>query len=144
MVSSGMPFRTLLLFLVFAVSSAWTQEDANFDEWVIEFHQFPEPGLVEGFTSPKLGFLKAPPLPAADASEEEIETFMKESNEIVSHFFEFIGVSSPKGTLFTFDPESFTLAARLPRGASRAVRKWRSPISLKRLASEFQNTSRAT
>lgn len=94
-------------------------EDAN--EWVIQFHQFPEPALVEGFTSPKLGFLKCPPLPPADSSDEDLQKFLRESNDVISHFFEYIGVSNPKGALFVFDPDTFTFAARLPRGAQTAI-----------------------
>lgn len=112
----------ILLSLAAAVAlpvSAQQDEDPN--EWVIEYHQFPEPALIEGFTSPQLGFLKAPELPAEDAPDEEVLKFVKQSNEIVSHFFEYIGVSSPKGVAFLFDPETGTLAARLPRGAQIAI-----------------------
>lgn len=116
-----MRFRMVVsLGVAFLVSVAQAQ-DVDPNEWVIESYQFPSQELVFGYTSPDRGFLKAPQLPNADADEEVVQDFIRQSNSIVSHYFEIQGVTYPVGALFVFDPESTTLSARLPQRAQSTV-----------------------
>ncbi len=122
-VKSGMRFLHLFFILFIGVAYQSQAQDAANDsnEWVIEYHQFPEPALINGFTSPKRGFIKSPEIPPAGANDETLLKFIKNSNDIVTHFLDFIGVASPKGAVYVFDPETSTLAARLPRGAQISI-----------------------
>ncbi|MDF1813559.1 MAG: hypothetical protein P1V20_15275 [Verrucomicrobiales bacterium] len=109
--------------LFLSIFSANSQEVDQPDpyEWVIESYQFPDNQLTYGFASPERGALVAPSLPANNAPEKEIEEFIRKSSSIVSHYLEIEGLALPKGSLVIFDPESLTLAARLPRIAQSSV-----------------------
>jgi len=91
------------------------------NEWVIESYRFPDERLVRGFASEELGALVAPPLPADEADREEWEDFVKRSSSIAKHYLEQQGLSFPEGSLLVFDPETMTLAARLPRISQSSI-----------------------
>ncbi|MDF1851452.1 MAG: hypothetical protein P1U85_11505 [Verrucomicrobiales bacterium] len=114
-----------LFCIAFPASVSAQQEEAKEEldpyEWVIETYSFPAYELIGGFASEERGALKPPALPDSDASEEEIQDFIKKSNSVVSHYLEMQGLSFPKGSLILFDPESLTLTARLPRIAQSSV-----------------------
>ncbi|MEM7012289.1 MAG: hypothetical protein AAF585_12470 [Verrucomicrobiota bacterium] len=113
---------TLGVALLVGVAQAQdADDDVDPNEWVIESYQFPSHELTGGYTSPNRGFLKCPQLPDPDAEDEAVQDFIRQSNSIVSHYFEIQGVTYPVGALFVFDPESTTLAARLPRRAHSTV-----------------------
>lgn len=97
------------------------EEDRNPYEWTFETYEFPVYGLVGGFASPERGELKPPAYPGDDAGDEEMIEFLRKSNSIVSHYLELEGLALPKGSLVAFDPESLTLAARLPRISQSSV-----------------------
>ena len=118
------PFPIIVSLIVFPFIAS-TQDPAIPDpyEWVIETYQLPAPELVGGFASAERGALIAPPAPAPapDASGEEIQEFIKKSSSIVTHYFETQGLALPKGSMIVYDPETMTLAARLPRIAHASV-----------------------
>jgi len=51
-------------------------------------------------------------MPGEDATEEEVQDFIKKSNSAVSHYLEQEGFALPEGVLVLYDPESNTLTAR--------------------------------
>lgn len=104
-------------------NKAPAQADADLDpyEWVVETYQFPVDDLARGFASAERGALKAPRLPDADASDEEIREFMKKSSSVVTHYLEMAGLGLPKGSLVLFDPATSTITARLPRIAQASL-----------------------
>lgn len=90
-------------------------------EWTFETYEFPVHELVGGFASPERGALKPPPYPGDGASDDEMVEFLRKSNSVVSHYLEMEGLALPEGSLVAFDPETLTLAARLPRIAQSSV-----------------------
>lgn len=112
-----------LLLLALSIPSAKAQEPDDTDpyEWVIESYEFPSDELAGGFASEERGELRAPPLPPGNATEEEIEDFIKKSSSVVTHYLEMQGLSLPKGSLVLYDAESMTLTGRLPRIAHASV-----------------------
>ncbi|MEM7146383.1 MAG: hypothetical protein AAF591_14705 [Verrucomicrobiota bacterium] len=118
-----MPRFTPLAFLVAIFVSTLSAQENEVDpyEWTTETYQFPSHDLVVGFASTDRGALVAPPLPGAEATDEELREFIRKSSSIATHYLEINGLSLPKGALVIFDPESLTLAARLPRIAQSSV-----------------------
>lgn len=117
---------TLLTVIGLAAGSLVAQEDDSGEErnpyeWTFETYEFPVHGLVGGFASPERGALKPPAYPGDEAGDEEMVEFLRKSNSIVSHYLEIEGLALPKGSLVAFDPESLTLAARLPRISQSSV-----------------------
>ena len=108
-------FPGLLTFASFA------QEELDPYEWVIKTYRFPSHELTRGFASEERGALRAPTLPAADAGQEALDDFIKKSSSTTIHFLEMEGLALPKGSLVLFDPETLSLAARLPRIAQSSV-----------------------
>lgn len=103
------------LALAAAPMVASAQEDqADPNEWVIETYQIPITDYISVF-DPGPPIPDAPQFPAADANAEAIATFLRESSSFVSRYFEKQNLIFPEGALFAFDPNSTTLAARLPR-----------------------------
>ncbi len=90
-------------------------------QWVVGTYSFPSHQLATGFTSEERGALKAPVVPAEDASDEQIRDFMRKSNSVANHYLEMQGLSLPRGSLVLFDPESLTLAARAPAIAQSSI-----------------------
>lgn len=110
-----------LASVALGLASSLAQEPLDPYEWTIETYSFPAYDLASGFTSPDRGALIAPPLPDDGASDQEIHNFIGKSSSIATHYLETLGLALPKGTLVIFDPESMTLAARLPRIAQSSV-----------------------
>lgn len=84
-------------------------------EWVTESYSFPCFELLRGFASEDRGELRHPFLPPADAGDEQLLNYVKQSNSITSHFLDMQGMSLPEGVVVLFDPDSLTLTARAPR-----------------------------
>ncbi len=111
----------LVCWIVLPALTVLAQNPDDPYEWTIETYAFPADQLVHGFASPERGALRPPRLPAADATPEQIQDFIRISNSIVSHYLDEQGLGLPKGGLVIFDPESLTLAARLPRIAQSSI-----------------------
>jgi len=111
--------RFLTLLLVFVTVPLVAQEEesdplSDRNKWSTVSYSFPSNPLANGFTSRERGRLIAPELPAEEASDEEVDDFLKRSHQTVAHFLENEGITLPEGSLVTFDPESMTLVARVP------------------------------
>ncbi len=78
----------------------------------IRVYRLPAPELEIGFVSKERGKLRAPALPPPNASNGEIEIFIKRSHDVVKEYFGQQGVTLPKGSLACYDPASATLALR--------------------------------
>jgi hypothetical protein len=81
-------------------------------EWSIEVYRYPASELLGGFVSSEQGQLTAPPLPAANASQEEVVKFLRRSNFVIDQHLKMKGVTLPAGSLAAFDPKNKTLALR--------------------------------
>jgi len=116
-----LPLAPLLLVALAATTALSQEESLDPYEWTIETYAFPARELIFGFASEERGALRPPPLPGEDAGVEEIRAFIRQSSSVTVHYLETQGLSLPKGSLLVFDPESLTLAARLPRIAQSSV-----------------------
>lgn len=121
----------ILIFLcAFAVDSppllasqpgAIKGEDQDPHEWIVDSYQFPASGLATGFGSVFDKELKAPQLPGINATEDEILTFMRESDRISHLYPEIRDLKFPAGSLVLFNPETRMLTARLPRSVHASL-----------------------
>ena len=114
----GMRIRMIVCLgvaLSVSVTQAQDANEPNPDEWIIESYQIE----VDVFL-PDLEF--HPSLPATDASEVEIRKFIQESSSFVSKHYDNRGYTFPPGSLFAYDPNTHTMAARLPRRLQETLR----------------------
>lgn len=114
-----------LFTLFFGIIPVFAQNtevpDPNPTEWVIETYPFPGNELARGYSSTERGTLVVPKAPKENASEKEIEDFIRSSNSVVSHYLKSKGLLLPTGGLVVFDPDTLTLTARLPRIFQRSI-----------------------
>lgn len=114
------PFRILVATAVsLAVTQIWlpAQEKAKTTqnaegEWSLHIYRYPSSELLGGFVSSEQGQLTAPPLPAANASAEDIAKFLRRSHFVLDQHLKMAGVTLPPGSLAAFDPKNKTLALR--------------------------------
>ncbi len=81
-------------------------------EWSTRVYRFPAEELASGFVSRELGQLHAPPVPPANASADEIMTFLKSSNNVVTQYLLLQGIPLLKGSLAVVDPDKDVLVVR--------------------------------
>ncbi|MEZ0275806.1 MAG: hypothetical protein ACAH88_12945, partial [Roseimicrobium sp.] len=86
------------------------QPDPN--AWTVKVYRYPSETLVDGFLVRERGQLAAPLMPAADAKEEDILTFLRRSSDVITQHLRFETVLLPKGSLAAFDPANYTLVVR--------------------------------
>ena len=95
---------------------SWAQEAKKNDAAAYAFstrvYRLPSPELEIGFVSKERGKLKAPTLPPVNASNGEIEIFLKRSHDVIKDYLIQQGVTLPVGSLACYDPASSTLALR--------------------------------
>jgi len=90
---------------------AKTSQDTE-GEWSLRVYRYPSSELLGGFVSSEQGQLTAPPLPAANATEEQVIKFMRRSHFVVDQHLKMNGIILPPGSLAVFDPKNKTLALR--------------------------------
>ena len=101
-------------------------------EWSVHVYRYPSTELIGGFVSSEHGQLTPPPLPATDASEETIATFLRRSHFIMDQHLRIQGITLPSGSLAIFDPKNKTLALRSTKLAHERVTA---------LATQYENIS---
>ena len=101
-------------------------------EWSLQVYRYPSTELIGGFVSSEHGQLTPPPLPAADASEETIATFLRRSHFVMDQHLRIQGITLPAGSLAIFDPKNKTLALRSTKLAHERVTA---------LATQYENAS---
>ena len=80
--------------------------------WSLRVYRYPSEELDKGFVTTDRGQLRAPAMPAKNASELETIAFIKRSAEIVKIHLEANGMQVPDGSLFIYDRKAQMLAAR--------------------------------
>ena len=102
----------LLLSFSFGHAQEAKKNDAAAYAFSTRVYRLPSPELEIGFVSKERGKLKAPSLPPANASNGEIEIFLKRSHDVIKDYLIQQGVTLPPGSLACYDPASSTLALR--------------------------------
>ena len=102
----------LLLSFSFGHAQEAKKNDAAAYAFSTRVYRLPSPELEIGFVSKERGKLKAPALPPANASNGEIEIFLKRSHDVIKDYLIQQGVTLPPGSLACYDPASSTLALR--------------------------------
>ena len=123
-----MILRALSLTLVLTLShlgQAQEKSSANSAPYVFstKVYQLPSDELKVGFVSEEKGELKAPALPPANASNGELEIFLKRSHEVIKEFFDQQSLSLPASSLACYDPASSTLALRADSASHDLVKQ---------------------
>lgn len=105
----------LLAFALCSVTAAAQEAKPTVpspNDWAVRVYRFPADELRMGFVSRERGQIKAPAMPPADASQEQILQFIKSSNDVVAQYLELQGIPLLKGSLAVLDPEHDVLAVR--------------------------------
>ncbi|CAN5706961.1 hypothetical protein BH11VER1_BH11VER1_12690 [soil metagenome] len=110
------------LYLLVFLSASMAQERraqavadvADPNAWSVRTYRLPSDQMERDYTSLDKGLppSPAPNMPAKDASENEVITFLKSSSAFVSKLLTDHGLEIPQGTLFAYDRDSMTLAVR--------------------------------
>lgn len=103
---------SLLISLPAVMAQEKSPETPDPKAWSLRVYRFPSDQLSQGFVTRDKGQLRAPAMPAANASEKETIAFLKKSTDIVSAHLTEQGVIIPNGTLFAYDRTSMMLAVR--------------------------------
>jgi hypothetical protein len=104
--------------MTLAGAQSWAQDAAPASAaagkaWSVKVYRFPSDELSRGFATRDRGQLRAPAMPAADASDDVVMKFMQRSSDIVGTYFKEQGsIVFPEGTLFVYDRKSQTLVVR--------------------------------
>lgn len=92
-------------------SSVNASPDPN--AWSIHTYRFPTDDLIIGFVSRERGQLRAPAMPAANASQADIEKFLRQSNEVMHQYLSTeAAIPLVPGSFAVYDRGNKTLAVR--------------------------------